>query len=434
MHYICHNFAKKRLSCRAKMSARRLIKMNYSQCIQYLYAQLPQFQVIGAGAYKPGLQNVEALDAWCSHPHESFPAIHVAGTNGKGSVSNLLASVLQEAGYKVGLFTSPHLKDFRERIRVNGEMISEEAVCRFTEDFIAAKLDIHPSFFELTTMMAFDYFARQQVDIAIIEVGLGGRLDSTNIIRPILSVITSISFDHVALLGDSLPQIAKEKAGIIKPGVPVVVGENPSEVMEVLRQEARARKAPIAYDLEDNRFKKLLGLDCALKGYYTAENAKTVLMALDILAESFHITEQYLRDGFMNVLKNTGLRGRWEVLQDKPLCICDTGHNEAGIRYIVKQLLETPHRQLHMVIGVVSDKDVRHMLALLPQEAVYYFTKASIPRALPEEELAALAETYGLKGSVYPTVAEAKEAALRAAQDDDLVFVGGSNFVVAEIL
>lgn len=419
MHYICQIFVQ---------------KMNYSECIQYLYAQLPQFQVIGAGAYKPGLQNVEALDAWCGHPHEAFPCVHVAGTNGKGSVSNLLASVLQEAGYKVGLFTSPHLKDFRERIRVNGQMISQEDVCRFTESYIEAKLEVQPSFFELTTMMAFQYFAQQQVDIAIIEVGLGGRLDSTNIIRPILSVITSISFDHVALLGDTLPQIAMEKAGIIKPGVPVVVAENPEEVLAVVRALARERKSPICENLEDNRFKKLQGIDCALKGYYTAENARTVLMALDILAETFFINEDIIRRAFVNVLKNTGLRGRWEVLQEKPLCICDTGHNEAGIRYIVKQLLDTPHRRLHMVIGVVSDKDVDHILALLPKDALYYFTKASIPRALPEDELAEKAAAYALKGSTYPTVLQAKEAALKAASDDDLVFVGGSNFVVAEIL
>lgn len=419
MHYICQIFVQ---------------KMNYSECIQYLYAQLPQFQVIGAGAYKPGLQNVEALDAWCGHPHETFPCVHVAGTNGKGSVSNLLASVLQEAGYKVGLFTSPHLKDFRERIRVNGQMISQEDVCRFTESYIEAKLEVQPSFFELTTMMAFQYFAQQQVDIAIIEVGLGGRLDSTNIIRPILSVITSISFDHVALLGDTLPQIAKEKAGIIKPGVPVVVAENPEEVLAVVRAQARERKSPICENLEDNRFKKLQGIDCALKGYYTAENARTVLMALDILAETFFINEDIIRRAFVNVLKNTGLRGRWEVLQEKPLCICDTGHNEAGIRYIVRQLLDTPHRRLHMVIGVVSDKDVDHILALLPKDALYYFTKASIPRALPEDELAEKAAAYALKGVTYPTVLQAKEAALKAASDDDLVFVGGSNFVVAEIL
>ena len=419
MHYICQIFVQ---------------KMNYSECIQYLYAQLPQFQVIGAGAYKPGLQNVEALDAWCGHPHEAFPCVHVAGTNGKGSVSNLLASVLQEAGYKVGLFTSPHLKDFRERIRVNGQMISQEDVCRFTESYIEAKLEVQPSFFELTTMMAFQYFAQQQVDIAIIEVGLGGRLDSTNIIRPILSVITSISFDHVALLGDTLPQIAKEKAGIIKPGVPVVVAENPEEVLEVVRAQARERKSPICENLEDNRFKKLQGIDCALKGYYTAENARTVLMALDILAETFFINEDIIRRAFVNVLKNTGLRGRWEMLQEKPLCICDTGHNEAGIRYIVKQLLDTPHRRLPMVIGVVSDKDVDHILALLPKDALYYFTKASIPRALPEDELAEKAAAYALKGATYPTVLQAKEAALQAATDDDLVFVGGSNFVVAEIL
>lgn len=420
MHYICRILG--------------VFNMNYSETIAYLYAQLPQFQQIGVGAYKPGLQNVESLDAWCGHPHEAYPCVHVAGTNGKGSVSNLLASVLQEAGFKVGLFTSPHLKDFRERIRVNGEMISEDYVCRFTEKFMQSGLEIKPSFFELTTEMAFSYFAESQVDIAIIEVGLGGRLDSTNIIRPVLSVITSISFDHVALLGDTLPQIAAEKAGIIKPGVPVVVGENPEEVMEVFKKVAKERKSPICYSLKDTLFCKLEGIPCGLKGFYIAENAKTVLMALDVLAESFRILPEHVRKGFANVLSNTGIRGRWEVLQHEPLCICDTGHNEAGIRYVVKQLLATPHKRLHIVFGVVNDKDVHHMLALLPKDAVYYFTKASVPRALPEQELALLASEYALEGKCYPTVLQAKNAAIEAADAEDLIFIGGSNFIVAEII
>lgn len=420
MHYICRILG--------------VFNMNYSETIAYLYAQLPQFQQIGVGAYKPGLQNVEALDAWCGHPHEAYPCVHVAGTNGKGSVSNLLASVLQESGFKVGLFTSPHLKDFRERIRVNGEMISEDYVCRFTEKFMQSGLEIKPSFFELTTEMAFSYFAESQVDIAIIEVGLGGRLDSTNIIRPVLSVITSISFDHVALLGDTLPQIAAEKAGIIKAGVPVVVGENPEEVMSVFKTVAKERKAPICYSLKDTLFSKLEGIPCGLKGFYIAENAKTVLMALDVLAESFRILPEHVRKGFANVLSNTGIRGRWEVLQHEPLCICDTGHNEAGIRYVVKQLLATPHKRLHIVFGVVNDKDVHHMLALLPKDAVYYFTKASVPRALPEQELALLASEYALEGKCYPTVLQAKNAAIEAADAEDLIFIGGSNFIVAEII
>lgn len=420
MHYICRILG--------------VFNMNYSETIAYLYAQLPQFQQIGVGAYKPGLQNVEALDAWCGHPHEAFPCVHVAGTNGKGSVSNLLASVLQEAGFKVGLFTSPHLKDFRERIRVNGEMISEDYVCRFTEKFMQSGLEIKPSFFELTTEMAFSYFAESQVDIAIIEVGLGGRLDSTNIIRPVLSVITSISFDHVALLGDTLPQIAAEKAGIIKAGVPVVVGENPEEVMSVFKKVAKERKSPICYSLKDSLFGKLEGIPCGLKGFYIAENAKTVLMALDVLAESFRILPEHVRMGFANVLSNTGIRGRWEVIQHEPLCICDTGHNEAGIRYVVKQLLATPHKRLHIVFGVVNDKDVHHMLALLPKDAVYYFTKASVPRALPEQELALLASEYALEGKCYPTVLQAKNAAIEAADAEDLIFIGGSNFIVAEII
>ena len=420
MHYICRILG--------------VFNMNYSETIAYLYAQLPQFQQIGVGAYKPGLQNVEALDAWCGHPHEAYPCVHVAGTNGKGSVSNLLASVLQEAGFKVGLFTSPHLKDFRERIRVNGEMISEDYVCRFTEKFMQSGLEIKPSFFELTTEMAFSYFAESQVDIAIIEVGLGGRLDSTNIIRPVLSVVTSISFDHVALLGDTLSQIAAEKAGIIKAGVPVVVGENPEEVMSVFKKVAKERKAPICYSLKDTLFCKLEGIPCGLKGFYIAENAKTVLMALDVLAESFRILPEHVRKGFADVLSNTGIRGRWDVLQHEPLCICDTGHNEAGIRYVVKQLLATPHKRLHIVFGVVNDKDVHHMLALLPKDAVYYFTKASVPRALPEQELALLASEYALQGKCYPTVLQAKNAAIEAADAEDLIFIGGSNFIVAEII
>ncbi len=409
--------------------------MDYASCLEYLYTQLPQYQIIGAGAYKPGLHNIEVLDAWCGHPHECFPCVHVAGTNGKGSVTSLLASTLQEAGYKVGLFTSPHLKDFRERIRINGQMIDEASVCHFTEDFIATKLDIHASFFELTTMMAFRYFAQEKVDIAIIEVGLGGRLDSTNIIRPILSVITSISFDHMALLGDTLPQIAREKAGIIKAGVPVVVGENSPEVMETLRAEACLRHAPLCSSLGEHRYSKLAdNIDCALKANYARQNIRTALMALDILSESFRIDEQSIRRGFANVVRNTGLRGRWEVLQTQPLCICDTGHNEDGIRHVVQQMRQCPHKELHIVFGVVSDKDVRHILALLPKEAHYYFTRAKVTRALPETELAKLAADFQLQGKCYTTVDEAKQAALQAAGPDDLVFIGGSNFVVAEVI
>lgn len=452
--------------------------MTYEETVHYLYTQLPQFQRVGAVAYKPGLRNITLLDQYYGSPHHQYPCIHVAGTNGKGSVSHLLASVLQAAGYKVGLFTSPHLKDFRERIRVNGQMISKEAVCRFTEDYIKASSappfkypsavaskeqqtsdstsfgqDFQPSFFELTTEMAFNWFAQEQVDVAVIEVGLGGRLDSTNILTPMLSVITSISFDHVALLGDTLEAIAFEKAGIIKKDKPVVVAKNPENVYAVFAEKASVENTPIIYADKHYRIEAQAGIGqqtfdvyrdgkslyqgvlCALGGYYIQENALCVFAALDALRlELDKINDVAIYQGFREVVKTTGLRGRWEVLQQQPLCICDTGHNEAGIRYVASQLKELPREKLHMVFGVVSDKDVRNMLALLPKEAVYYFTKASVPRALSEKTLAQMASTFGLHGNCYPTVCEAKAAALAAAGPKDVVYIGGSNFVVAEII
>ena len=442
--------------------------MNYRETLDFLYSQLPQFQLIGAGAYKPGLQTALALDAWSGHPHRRYETVHVAGTNGKGSVSHLTAAVLQAAGYKTGLFTSPHLKDFRERIRVNGQMISEEAVCAFTERYLRARDEgvfrgqscERPSFFELTTAMAFDFFAREAVDVAVIEVGLGGRLDSTNIITPAVSVITSISFDHMALLGDTLEAIAGEKAGIIKPGVPAVAGLNEPEVMAVFRAKAAAAGSPLleaascyrltprafeaasacggqCFDVESLRpeFPSIRGLHCGLGGFYIRENALTVLTALSELTAGGRLTlsEAAIREGFSRVVEMTGIRGRWESLGDRPLTICDTGHNEAGIRYVTEQLAATPHRCLRIVFGVVSDKDVAHMLSLLPADAVYYFTKASVPRALPETELAARAAAYGLHGTCYATVREALDAARAAAAPDDLIYIGGSNFVVSEI-
>lgn len=434
--------------------------MNYSQALDYLLSQLPFFQAEGKKAYKPGLDNIRQLDAWAGHPHRRFPCIHVGGTNGKGSVCHMLASVLQEAGYRTGLYTSPHLKDFRERIRINGRCISETYVSEFTTAYVDAKkaglileADFKPSFFELTTTMAFSYFADNNVDVAVIEVGLGGRLDSTNIIDPVLALITSISLDHMSLLGNNVLSIAGEKAGIIKSGRPAVVGINPSEVYRVLRKRALQEQAPfyLAEDLlqlqgetfnkgtklkvKSGVWQELNTFTCGLAGQYIPENATLVLAALSLLKQDFiQINAPALLRGFEQVVPNTGIRGRWEILQEKPLCICDTGHNEAGIRLVTKQLAATPHKQLHIVLGVVNDKDIGAMLELLPQKALYYFTKAAVPRALPETELAALAAARNLKGQSYPTVAEAKAAALKAAAADDLIFIGGSNFIVAEAL
>ncbi len=434
--------------------------MNYPQTLDYLLHQLPLFQAEGEKAYKPGLDNILQLDAWAGHPHRRFPCIHVAGTNGKGSVCHLLASVLQEAGYRTGLYTSPHLKDFRERIRVNGRCISKTYVSEFTTAYIDAKkagpalpADFSPSFFELTTTMAFSYFAENNVDVALVEVGLGGRLDSTNIIDPVLSLITSISLDHMNVLGNNILSIADEKAGIIKARRPAVAGINPSEVYQVFRNRALQKQAPFylaeeLLQLQGDTFNKgtklwvsagawqeLGTFTCGLAGRYIPENATLVLAALSLLRQDFNkINAPAVLRGFEQVVPNTGIRGRWEILQEKPLCICDTGHNEAGIRMVTGQLAATPHKQLHVVLGVVNDKDIRAMLELLPQKALYYFTKAAVPRALPETELAALAAAQGLKGQSYSTVAQAKAAAIEAAAADDLIFIGGSNFVVAEAL
>lgn len=429
----------------------------YPEALDYLYSQLPMFQRTGAAAYKDNLDNTIRLDEMFSHPHRSFKTVHVAGTNGKGSVSHMLASVLQEAGYKTGLYTSPHLKDFRERIRVNGEMIAEEAVVRFTKLFQEKNetKKMEPSFFELTVSMAFDYFRSMEVDIAVIEVGLGGRLDSTNIITPELSVITNISFDHMALLGDSLPKIAAEKAGIIKRGVPVVVGETSAETSGVFMQFAEKVQAQLAFaDQEYQACYSMLTIDgkqslnvqkngqlfypdlkLDLLGIYQRYNVPTVLRAIDFLNEKgWNLSEEVIRQGLLNTIANTGLLGRWQIIGHNPLVICDTGHNPAGIRLVVEQINQTAWRQLHMVIGMVNDKDQDEVLSLLPANATYYFTKASIPRAAEAEALASKAERFGLSGNCYPTVRQALSAARANAGENDLVFVGGSTFVVAEIL
>ena len=429
----------------------------YQEVLDYLYRQLPMFHRIGAAAYKDNLDNTIRLDEMFDFPHHTFRSIHVAGTNGKGSVSHMLASVLQEAGYKTGLYTSPHLKDFRERIRVNGEMIAEEAVIAFTESFLAKNeiQQMEPSFFELTVSMAFDYFRAMQVEVAVIEVGLGGRLDSTNIITPEVSVITNISFDHIALLGNTLAKIAAEKGGIIKPMVPVVIGETSSETKPVFEQLAEQAESPIAF--ADQFYEASYGmlttdgmqslnirshgevaypdLRLDLLGIYQRLNVPTVLKTIDILNEKgWNLTEEIIRRGLANTIRNTGLMGRWQIIGHHPLTICDTGHNPAGIQLVVEQINQTPWEELHIVIGMVSDKDQNEVLALLPTKATYYFTKANIPRATEPEELAAKAARFGLQGNSYPSVCQALSEALANAGENDLVFVGGSTFVVAEIL
>lgn len=429
----------------------------YPEILEYLYGQLPMFQRTGPAAYKNNLENTVRLDEMFGFPHHSFKTIHIAGTNGKGSVSHMLASVLQEAGYKTGLYTSPHLKDFRERIRVNGEMITEEAVVQFTELFLTKnELEkLEPSFFELTVSMAFDYFRGCEVDVAVVEVGLGGRLDSTNVITPEVSVITNISFDHVALLGDTLPKIAAEKAGIIKHNVPVVVGESHPETRQVFIDFAERLNAPLFFaDQEYVADYSMLSLDgkqlmnirkgdqvvfselkVDLLGIYQRFNVPTVLKTVEILNQKgWKLPETVIRKGLENVTRNTGLMGRWQIIGNNPLVVCDTGHNAAGIKMVVDQINQTAWKNLHMVIGMVNDKDQDEVLALLPVNAQYYFTKASIPRATEPETLAQKAARFGLKGSCYPTVRQAFSAALENAGANDLVFVGGSTFVVAEIL
>ncbi len=429
----------------------------YAETVDLLYNQLPMFHRVGAFAYKDSLDNTYALDKIYNHPHRKYKTIHVAGTNGKGSVANFIASVLQEAGYRTGLYTSPHLRDFRERIRVNGTMIPKEEVVTFVDHFYASdeSKSLEPSFFEFTTLMAFDYFARQNVEVAVVEVGLGGRLDSTNIISPEVSVVTNISYDHMNILGDTLEKIAGEKAGIIKKDIPVIIGERQPESAPVFLKKAEEVGAPIYfaedyYTVPDGRFAgeatQLLDLHClksgsveqietGLLGRYQWKNVPTTLATLDVLkAEGWKLSDENICEGLKNVIKNTGLMGRWQILGHNPLMVCDTGHNEAGIRFITEQLSLTPHQKLHFVIGMVADKDIRHILPLLPADAVYYFTKASIPRAMNEKELAQIGREAGLLGETYPSVREALVAAKQKATKDDMIFIGGSTYTVAEIV
>ena len=411
--------------------------MNYQEVIQYLYNATPVFEHIGAAAYKPGLQTTEALDAHYGHPHLHYKTIHVAGTNGKGSVSHSLASILQEAGLRVGLYTSPHLVDFRERIRVNGECISEDYVIKFVEDFISwnnadQNSDIlYPSFFELTTALAFKYFADAHVDVAVIEVGLGGRLDCTNIIRPELCVITNIALDHTQFLGSTLAEIASEKAGIIKPGVPVVIGEITAETRPVFEQKALQEQAPIIFAEEYPMPSPLP--DFELKGTYQAKNLRTILCAASQLSRLLP-DDGNIAHALSHVCENTGLMGRWQTLRQQPLVVCDTGHNPAAWQYLAPQIMSQPCRQLRIVFGMVDDKDIDTVLAMLPKHACYYFTQASTHRAIPAEHVAELAQRYQLNGNTYPSVAEAYQAALADAHHDDFIFIGGSSYVVADLL
>jgi dihydrofolate synthase/folylpolyglutamate synthase len=425
--------------------------MDYRETIEYLYNGLPVFQHIGGAAYKEGLDNSLALDEYFEHPHRRYRTIHVAGTNGKGSVSHLLAAILQQSGYKVGLYTSPHLLDFRERIRVDGTKIPEEYVVDFVAKHKEHYEAIRPSFFELTMMMAFCYFADSEVDIAVIEVGLGGRLDSTNIIAPIASVITNISLDHTQYLGDTPEKIATEKAGIIKPFIPVVVGEAEGGVRKVFEEKAFAENAPIVFaqdlnliesaEKQDNgtwlfQSAKYPNLTGELGGLPQVRNAATVLCALDtLLGEGIAIISEAVYEGFARVSELTGLMGRWQVLQQAhPRVICDTGHNTGGIKYVAEQLASEHYKRLRIVIGMVNDKDINGVLSLLPAHAEYYFTRASIARALSETLLSEQASVYGLKGNIFHTVLEALSAAIKDAGSEDLVFIGGSNFIVAEAL
>lgn len=428
----------------------RRTKMTYEETLQYLYNQLPVFQQVGATAYKPGLGNSLALDRYFGHPHTRFRSIHVGGTNGKGSTSHLLAAILQKSGYKVGLYTSPHLVDFRERIRINGRMIPKSYVMTFTENHLEATRHIAPSFFELTMMLAFDYFASEGVDVAVIEVGLGGRLDSTNIITPDLSIITNISFDHTQFLGHTLTDIAREKAGIIKPGVPVVIGEAEGEVKQVFSETASRQGAEIHFaDTENDIAQSVItesgqwrfdsaeypNLTGELGGYCQEKNAATVLTAVSILKQSgYAIPTDAVYQGFAQVIEITGLQGRWQKIGSSPLIVCDTGHNTGGMAYIVRQLKQTPCKQLRIVIGMVNDKDINGVLRMLPRDAVYYFTQASVKRALPADEMQRMAAVHGLNGRAFSSVQEAYRQALCESDKEDFIFVGGSTFVVADFL
>ena len=424
--------------------------MTYEETIEYLYNSVPMFQKVGAVAYKEGLYNTIKLDEHFCHPHKNFKSIHIAGTNGKGSCSHTLASILQASGYKVGLYTSPHLKDFRERIKVNGECVSEEYVIDFVENERHFFEPLHPSFFELTTAMAFKYFAESHVDIAVIEVGLGGRLDCTNIITPVLSIITNISFDHTQFLGDTLAKIATEKAGIIKDNVPVIIGEAVDETRPVFLEKAAENGSEIIFAEDDNEilsaelrpqggiayetkdYGKIIG---ELGGLYQAKNASTILCALKKLSEiGLRIDNEAITAGFANVCETTGLLGRWQKIKETPTVICDTGHNVGGWKYISRQLSMQKCEQMRIVFGMVDDKDVSTVMSLLPKNAIYYFTKPDNKRALDVNTIMEIGKKYGLTAKCFPNVKCAYQQALSESSSADFIFVGGSSYIVADFL
>lgn len=428
--------------------------MLYRQALNYMYEQLPMFHRVGSAAYKNNLDNTIAISKHLNYPEKKFKSIHIAGTNGKGSSSHLLASILQEAGYKTALYTSPHLKDFRERIKINGLMIPKKTVSQFIEKNALFFNELKPSFFEMTVGMAFSWFAEQQVDIAIIETGLGGRLDSTNIIQPEVSLITNVSFDHTQLLGSTLTAIASEKAGIIKPKTPVIISERDNHYFDVFKKKAELEDAEIIvaseiysaikkskqkfnsqFDIFKNGQIHFTEINCPLQGNYQQYNLCGVLAVCDTLrSKGFKLSDKNIKQGIKQVVSNTGFAGRWQVLQVKPLTIADTGHNEAGIQMVMAQIQQIPHKNLNIVLGMVNDKEIDKMLNLLPKNARYFFCQAKIPRALDKQELRQKALAKGLIGDAYASVKKALKAAQNFAGPQDLIFVGGSTFVVAEVV
>jgi len=425
----------------------------YQETLDYLYTQLPMFQRIGGAAFKKDLTNIRRLCEALGNPQEQFKSIHIAGTNGKGSTAHMLSAIFQSAGYKTGLYTSPHYRDFRERIKLNGALVPEQWVVDFVEEHKGLMEEVKPSYFEITVAMAFRYFAEQQVDMAVIEVGLGGRLDSTNIINPELCVITNISYDHMQFLGDTLELIAGEKAGIIKSGVPVVIGETQPETAPVFLAKAETEKSPISFadqhlaatvvefDYTGSTYlvtrdgqPYLIHLRTELWGDYQRYNLQTVLHTVDHLAEDWKITEEHIRRGLGKLRSLSRFVGRWQLLGEDPIILCDSAHNEAGLRFVVDQLARIPHQQLHIILGVVNDKDLSKVFPYLPREAHYYFSRPDVPRGLDAQVLADRAHAAGIEGTVHESVSEALASAKKAAGKDDLIFVGGSIFVVAEVV
>lgn len=422
--------------------------MNYQETLDFLYSQLPMFQRQGAAAYKANLNNTIALCDMLDNPQNDFPSIHIAGTNGKGSTSNIIASVFQQAGYKTGLYTSPHLVDFRERIRINGQKIPESNVVEFVERYSDSFVEIRPSFFEITFAMAIDFFRNEKVDIVIMETGMGGRLDSTNVVKSILSIITNIGLDHTAFLGSTLEEIAGEKAGIIKSKTPVIIGEHQQNISHVFIEKAKHNDSPILWSEDsidvmptDNNLMRIkynselwADLDFPLKGNYQNKNLRTAMAAILYFQEKWKLAKEDIIKGIENIITNTNFAGRWQIIQQEPKVIADTGHNTEGLKLTMTQLENTKYDNLHFVLGMVNDKEVDKVFGLLPKDAKYYFCKADIPRSLTVEKLVESAVKNGLAGNSYSSVEQAYVAALQSASTDDLVFVGGSTFIVAEVL